>query len=150
MHQNLQRFLSDDTDDAKELTRKLYWAVSSTITLTKESKASTFSWAADLAEKIVKRSNLAPPPAIRTRAQGVALGRSKRYTGLAGGGAAGRLDGGEAVSRPPLRPSRAASPTSKRPAVTPAELEKFKDDQARMRAAAIRYMHDGTTKVSVN
>lgn len=149
MHQKLQRFLSDGNDDGKELTRKLYWAVSSTIPLTRELKASTFSWAADLAEKILKRAEIAPPPAIRSNGRQVALDRQKRYTGLAGGGAAGRLDTGGESRLPSRRPLAAAAPTSRGRGVTEAELEKFKDDQARMKAAAIQYMADNV-KVSLN
>ncbi len=48
----------------KELTRKLYWAVTSSIpSLNKQQKGSTFNWAAHLAERILSsRVAFRPPP----------------------------------------------------------------------------------------
>lgn len=49
----------------KELTRKLYWAVSSSIpTLTKQQKGSTFGWAANLAERILTSRVAFRPPSV--------------------------------------------------------------------------------------
>jgi len=150
MAQHLKGFLSDPNDDHKELTRKLYWAVSSTIPLDRDRKKSTFTWAADLAEKVLDRVENAPPPAIRPKDTGgkrLAMGRKDRYAALAGGGAAGSLDRA-AAAVPPSRSVR--SKVAPQPYLTPQQLEVFKGTQARLKAAAILYMRDGATRIGLN
>lgn len=52
---------------AKELSRKLFWAISSTYPqLTREQKANTFTWAADMADRIISRLNPSLPPPVDT------------------------------------------------------------------------------------
>lgn len=55
---------SNDDEHVNQLARKLYWAVSSTFPqLSKYQRATTFTWAAHLAERILRtRSPSLPPP----------------------------------------------------------------------------------------
>lgn len=72
-------------DLCKELTRKLYWAITSTITgLDRAGKATSFTWAADMAERIIARTHPSHPPPVDS-------GRSNGYTGLADGRGGGRV-----------------------------------------------------------
>jgi len=153
MRQSLEEFLQDSSTTTKELARKLYWAISSTVPITAGQKRTAFIWAADMAERLVKRIEATPPPASRHLSPGkrLAMGKKNGYAALAGGGAAGSLDqtGGAApnssLQRPPPHLGSARNsrppPPPRRP--TPGEMERFKDDQARMKAAAIQYMVDG-------
>jgi len=61
-----------EKDLAKELARKLHWAVTSTCpNLTRQQRSSTFTWAADLADKILSSRHPAlPPPVDRERSNG--------------------------------------------------------------------------------
>ena len=159
MRQKLEEFLSDPTDATKELARKLYWAVTSTCPMTQEQRSSTFAWAANLADKLTKRIIESPPPAARSLAGGkaVAMEQKKRYAALAGGGAAGSLDQSRRIApssglRGPLPPpSGLRGPLRKgEPRIpTAAEMRVFKDQQARLKAAAIQYMRDGAIKLGV-
>lgn len=57
---------SDDSLE-KQLTRKLYWAVSSSFKhLDRQQKASTFTWAADMAERIISRIGPSLPLPVDT------------------------------------------------------------------------------------
>lgn len=72
--------------DIRELTRKLYWSVSSTIpNLSKQQKSSTFTWAANLAERIMDNLRPSLPPAVDTKP-------SNGYHGQAEGRGGGRHD----------------------------------------------------------
>jgi len=72
-------------DTGKELLRKLYWAISSTCSLTKEQKVSTLRWCARISHSIALRYHESPP----SRLQGVDKTTNSQYAALAGGGAAG-------------------------------------------------------------
>jgi len=145
MPRKLQELLADLESAEKELTRKLYWTVSSTLPLTREQKATTFTWAAHLAEQLVRRAVAAPPPASRpfkpSNAQQAAklASRAKgRYAAQAGGGAADGLKGRRTV--PPdegPRERKAAPPPS----------AAFLERQAALKARAIRYMKHGSNGV---
>lgn len=85
-------------DDVKELTRKLYWAVSSTLRLTKRQKTTTFTWAADMAERICLRSHPSLPPSVDS--DGL-----NGYHGQAEGRGGGRIRSSiqrSATRKPPL------------------------------------------------
>lgn len=75
-----------DDDHVKQLTRKLYWAISSTFPrLTREEKAKTFSWAAQMAERVIQRVHPSLPPPVDTAAH-------NGYHGQAEGRGGGRYD----------------------------------------------------------
>lgn len=140
MPRQIEGFLSDDTDDQKELTRKLYWAISSTIPLNQAQKASTFKWCADLAERLLARGNLAPPPATRSQqltGRRLAMAKKNGYALLAGGGAAGSSDG-KRRQEPPSRALRSGRPSSL--LMTPQLAGDFQRDQAAKQVLAIEYM----------
>ncbi len=81
-----------DNDHVKQLTRKLYWAISSTYPqLTREQKATTFTWAADMAERIMSRLVPSLPPSVDS-------GSSNGYHGQAVGRGGGRND--PSIQRP--------------------------------------------------
>ncbi len=74
-----------DASLSKQLTRKLYWAISSTCPhLTKQQKAATFSWAASMAERIIDRLPSLPPSVDSASSNG--------YHGQAEGRGGGRND----------------------------------------------------------
>jgi len=130
----------DPTSAEKELTRKLYWSITSTLSLDRDQKRSTFGWVAELAVKIVARHGRPSPPASRpgsNNGRNVAMQRKDRYASLAGGGAAGRSDLATARELPSerVRPKPASQP-----AVTTAQLAAFTARQAAMRKKAIAYM----------
>jgi len=136
----LEEFLSDPSAAEKELTRKLYWSITSTLSLTPAQKKSTFSWVADFAEKVVSRHSVPPPPASRPETRGsqkLASSRRNGYAALAGGGAAGRLDRG---GRRPLPSKRTASKPTHPPETDPARLAAWAAAQASMRTRARKYM----------
>jgi len=73
-------------EHTKQLTRKLFWAVSSTFPqLTKQQKVSTFTWAADMAERILSRIHPSLPPSVDRDV-------SNGYHGQAEGRGGGRYD----------------------------------------------------------
>lgn len=74
---------ASDHDYAKELTRKLYWAVSSTFPLTKQQRATSFTWAADMADRMLKRLHPSHPLPVDKRP-------SNGYHGQADGRGGGR------------------------------------------------------------
>jgi len=77
---------STDDNDAKELTRKLFWAVTSTIPrLSKGQRSSTFTWAANLAERILADCHPSLPPTVAKKG-------TKRYHGQAEGRGGGRIN----------------------------------------------------------
>jgi len=80
----------------KELTRKLYWAVTSSITsLNKQQKGSTFNWAAHLAERILSSRVAFRPPSVDKSPLNV-------DNGQADGRGGGRYDPSHTKGRPPL------------------------------------------------
>lgn len=109
--------LSEDRTDpvSKELTRKLFWAITSTFpNLAKGQRISTFSWAAQLADRIIDgRQPSLPLPVDSSPSNG--------YTGLAEGRGGGR-------KRPSS--SSALSPS------TAARLAAFRAEQAALTARA--------------
>lgn len=95
MPRSVEGFLSDSTDPIKELTRKLYWAVSSTLPLSRDQKKTSFTWAANLAERIAAAAAARPPPASRSNGltgKALAMEKKRGYAAPAGGGAAGSSD----------------------------------------------------------
>lgn len=131
----LEEFLSDPTDREKELIRKLYWSITSTIPLTPELKAETFRWCVRLGARLCESAARAPSPAIRpsepdtnparpTVAKAVYI----RHNGQAGGGAA-RVSI-ERSSNPPRHAKGSAAPPS----------PGWSEQQEAKRAAAIQYM----------
>lgn len=153
MPRKLEEFLSDPTDPEKELTRKLYWAVSSTVPLQNAQKASTFSWCAQLATRILSRVESIPPPALRSNQSSrtsVDPKGKNGYASMAGGGAAGSLDKRHRQGPSSKRMRSGAVTPRSIPRVTPAELEEFKDRQARLKAAAIVYMAEQSIKLGIN
>jgi len=82
----------------KELARKLYWAVSTTCKgMTKQQKASTFTWAADMAERILTRIGPSLPLPVDTE-------KAERYHGQAVGRGGGRNDPSILGTARPLPP----------------------------------------------
>lgn len=149
MSRVLEEFLEDPSSAEKELTRKLYWAITSTLSLTRPQKTSTFSWVADLAEKIVKRASAAPPPAARSETPGrptLARGGKKRYAALAGGGAAGsfRKSGGE-----PLPSKDTASRQPHPHGSNPARHAAFLARQASLKVRAVDYMERENVRLGI-
>jgi len=150
MARQMEGFLSDPKDPLRELTRKLYWAVSSTIPLNTAQKKTTFSWAADLADKLIARAAVLPPPAIRPQNLGgkaFAMRKKSGYAAQAGGGAAGSLDRATSAALPSQLMRRGAV---SHPLPTTQDMADFGEDQARMKAAAIVYMKGGVTGGSRN
>jgi len=144
----IEGFLSDSSSPEKELTRKLYWSVTSTIPLNREQKKTTFGWACRLAGQLLERAAANPSPRLPSPngkggklEETVAPATKKRYHGQAGGGVAG-----SSIKRRTVSPS--SLPQERHPSSSPSQ--DFLDTQARLKAAAIRYMKDGTTKVSIN
>jgi len=85
-------------DHAKELARKLYWAISSTFHgLTRQQKATTFTWAADMAERVISRIGPSLPPPVDTST-------SDGYAGQAVGRGGGRNDSSLPRAARPLPP----------------------------------------------
>ena len=113
---------ASESSDAKELTRKLFWAVSSTFPgLTKQEKAKTFSWAADLAERMIDRR----PPSLSLP---VDFGQKNGYHGQAVGRGGGK-------NRPSIQRSIPPPPPSDQPA--------WDRQQAGMRRKAWAYVLQG-------
>ncbi len=142
MPRKLEDLQADTESVEKELTRKLYWTVSSTLPLTREQKKTTFTWAAHLAEQLVRRAAAAPPPASRPispstaqRAQRLASGAKNRYAAQAGGGAADGKIGRRTVQPKPYQNGRLATP--------PLDQDSW-DLQVQMRERAILYMKNGS------
>ncbi len=81
----------------RELTRKLHWAVTSTLPhLSREQRTAVFEWAADIAERLMARPSasrspkthqMRPPP----RPKAVDAGRANRYAQQAEGRGGGRI-----------------------------------------------------------
>jgi len=112
---------SPERDLAKELTRKLHWAVTSTIPHhTPEQRRSTFIWAANLAERLARRPSL--PPSVGQEA-------AKRV-GLNGG-----REGRRARHIPSIQ--GAGKPPS------PSGQQAWEAKQAAMRAKAWGYVLNG-------
>lgn len=88
---------------AKELTRKLFWAVSSTFpSLTKQERSKTFSWAAEMADRIIDRCHPSLPPTVDNQL-------SDGYHGQAEGRGGGRYNPSlSRVARPLPPPNLAA------------------------------------------
>jgi len=80
-------------DNHKELTRKLFWAVTSTCKLTRQQRSSTFTWAADLAEKILTRTETEQKDTGKPLPSASRLdpGPKDRYAALAEGRGGGRV-----------------------------------------------------------
>jgi len=74
-----------DKELAKELTRKLYWALSSTLDLTRQQRSTTFTWAAQMADRVLQRHLPSLPPPVDTAS-------SNGYHGQAEGRGGGRND----------------------------------------------------------
>jgi len=136
-------FQNEQTSVVKELTRKLYWSIASTVALSKEQKATTFSWAASYAERVAQRVSAAPPPAFRTsikpsgptspgKKRALAIRSKNRYAAQAGGGAAGFNGGPDGPTSSTARPAAASFPG----------YRDFLDLQKRQRARAVLYMAD--------
>lgn len=107
-------------DPAKELTRKLFWAVTSCFPrLDQQERRQTFNWAADLADRIIAARLPALPPSVDKRRHG-------RYAGLAEGRGGGRV-----------RPSH----TKESLTPDPARLAAFSAQQAAFRTRAWDYVH---------
>lgn len=90
-------------DPVKELTRKLYWAVTSTFPrMSKDQKRSTFGWAADMADRIATRTLAALPPSVDNN-------HRNSHTGQAVGRGGGRYNPSLPRSdRPPPPPNQEA------------------------------------------
>lgn len=107
MPRKLEEFLEDPTSEEKELTRKLYWSITSTLPLDRDQKTRTFAWCARVGVGIVSRAAEPhlPPPVPESASsekftkttrnsnesrRGRALGIRKKtgYAAQAGGGAA--------------------------------------------------------------
>jgi len=87
-----------DDDHVKQLTRKLFWAISSTIPqLTRQQKATTFTWAADMAERVIDRLHPSLPPTVDSVA-------STGYHGQAEGRGGGRNEPSHTKVTRPLPP----------------------------------------------
>jgi len=129
-----------ETDSQKELTRKLFWAITSTIPLLREQRQTTFSWACELADKLLARAAAAPPPASRFQGltgKRLAMERKKFYAAQAGGGAAGSSDAALHTSAPSgTAPSRRLHP-SPQPS---AGYAAFLAQDAAQRDRAVAYM----------
>jgi len=69
---------SSQDGEVKELSRKLYWAITSTLTLSRDQKHTTFSWCVRMAEGIIKRHETPPPPASRKTEKGVPCDGGRR------------------------------------------------------------------------
>jgi len=94
---------SKDADREKQLARKLFWAVSSTFPgMTKRQKASTFTWAAEMAERVIARVHPSHPPPVDTST-------SNGYHGQADGRGGGRYDPSLPRAPRPLPPPTMAS-----------------------------------------
>ncbi len=88
---------SDDSPQ-KQLTRKLYWAITSTFPkLSRADKAKTFTWAADMAERVIQRVHPSLPPAVDTNPQ-------NGYAVQAEGRGGGRYDPSHTNGSRPLPP----------------------------------------------
>lgn len=71
---------------AKQLARKLFWAVTSTFpSLTRQERSQTFTWAADMADRIITRCHPSLPPSVDNQS-------SDGYHGQAEGRGGGRYD----------------------------------------------------------
>jgi len=90
-------------DHVKQLARKLYWAVSSSIpNLSKQQRSSTFDWAKRMAERIVDDCHPSLPPPVDARS-------ANGYTGQAEGRGGGRNRSSiQRSSRPPPPPEMPA------------------------------------------
>ncbi len=140
MSPKVEQFNSNETSAEKELTRKLYWAITSTISLTPEQKKTTFSWVCGFAEKLLERAAVSPPPATRSnglRGKALAIERKRCYTAQAGGGVAGSSD-----QEPPraLPSERTTSRATHLTVVSPERLAAFRKQEAESKARAIAYL----------
>lgn len=102
----LVEIVSDPTPSEKELIRKLYWSITSTLTLDRDQKAQTFAWCARVGTAIISRAaephlplpvptSTAPDKFTKptresnnhTNGKALGLAKKKVYDALAGGGA---------------------------------------------------------------
>ena len=99
----------------KQLARKLYWAVTSTFPeLKRADRTRTFTWAADMAARIIQRVGPSLPPSVDSDAQ-------SNYHGQAEGRGGGRYD---------------PSHTNGRRALPPPDMPDWERKQAAMRVRA--------------
>lgn len=111
-----------EKNDVKELTRKLYWAISSTLrNLDKQQRTDTFNWAARMAERIIADCVPSLPLPVDT-------GSRNRYAGQAEGRGGGR-------NNPSHTRGRTPSP--------PPDQEAWETAQAAMRRRAWVYVQRG-------
>lgn len=111
-------------DPTKELTRKLFWAISSSLPgLTRQQKASTFTWAADMAERVLTRIHPSLPPAVDSPS-------TNDYHGQAVGRGGGR--------------NRSSLPSDVR-LLPPPNMPAWERSQAAMRARAWAHVQKGRT-----
>ncbi len=123
----------------KELTRKLFWAIISTFPdLSSEERTHTFTWAANMADKIMARpsaSRSSPKTHQNTSSRGeVGLDarRANRYARQAEGRGGGRLNVSSVKGRRSSQPSRADAAAAHLPA--------FSAEQKAMKGRALAYM----------
>lgn len=132
--------------DAKELTRKLFWAVTSSLDLPPDARRTTFIWAADLAETILNRFLTSPPTASRPEnSHEIHTDRAGKnsHNGQAVGGEAGRNGSGSTRSLPTtLRPSRPPP----RPVPSLESQKRFASAQAHLRRRAREYVAGATAE----
>lgn len=107
----------------KELARKLYWAVSSSFPkgLSRQQRASIFSWASELAGRIAAGSHPSLPPPVDKH-------RSSPYHGQAEGRGGGRNN--------PSLPRGVTPPP-------PPNMEAWERDQALLRVRAWAHVTEG-------
>lgn len=142
MPRKLQEFVEDPTSAEKELIRKLYWAISSTIQLDKDQKSRLWEWSCSFGVRFIARVAEAPPPASRSAPDLKTRTASPRdinsrngYHGQAGGGGGtGLKKGAERPSQ--KRPGRRVEPSPPSSA--------FLATQARLKAAALKHHAAGT------
>jgi len=147
MPRRIEEFLNDPSSEEKELTRKLYWSITSTFQVSSAEKRVIFNWAADLATRIAEKRTAAPPPASRfdagdSKPAPVAPGRKRAYDGQAGGGAARGLNGRRrAVPSSPSQLRAGSATHSSLAAFPPQGYAAFLERQAGLKERALRHMH---------
>ncbi len=141
MPRKLQEFLQDPSSEEKELIRKLYWAITSTLPLDQAHKTQTFAWCVRIGSAIVARATTSPPPAFRSppnakadpRGVKVDQRRKNGYDGQAGGGVAAGFRRGSEASPKHTRSGAGLSPS----------LVEFTRVQAELRERAWVYVKNG-------
>lgn len=147
----LEEFLLDPTSAEKELIRKLYWSITSTLTLDRDQKAQTFAWCARVGTAIISRAaephlplpvlTSTPPEKFteptrksnnHTNGKALGLAKKKVYDAQAGGGA-DRVQSVLPCAEPAERTSRSVHPYSSR-------VQRFADYQLSLRRRAERYL----------